>query len=463
MADLMLSVTYFGILLGLGIIAANLLKKARIPDTLFLLLIGLVLGPTLYMNPVVSQFVSISLVDVSLMGNIPDFLRILALIMVVFTSMFNLGLRAFKRVGNTALNIALVGVVFNTLVMGLVASMVFGLDIMFSFVLAAVLSGTGTAVIFAFEDSLKSTRKALNVLKVESILNSPLSVLFPVLILGLMSMSPGDIFEPMRYLGDFWVMVAVGVGVGAILGLAVTRVLHGMLKQYSALMLFAIALMTYALAENVGGSGMLAVAVAGLISGNAIKHRHDDVQMFDDHLSEMLRISVFTLLGAQITLFWNPVEFLMITLFFLIMFFMRPVFLFPALGRSRKKYDRREFLLMSFLTPRGISAAAMAPIVATAMIISGFPLLGDLILRIIFMVILMSVLSSTLVAVIAERGVNHKHKKKPEEPEQYQAAETSGGYGTGNPGTGQPETVPTPTQGYDLKEEHAKAFRALFD
>ncbi|MCK4714935.1 MAG: cation:proton antiporter, partial [Candidatus Aenigmarchaeota archaeon] len=377
MADLMLSVTYFGILLGLGIIAANLLKKARIPDTLFLLLIGLVLGPTLYMNPVVSEFISISLVDVSLMGNIPDFLRLLALIMVVFTSMFNLGLRAFKRVGNTALNIALVGVVFNTLVMGLVASMVFGLDIMFSFVLAAVLSGTGTAVIFAFEDSLKSTRKALNVLKVESILNSPLSVLFPVLILGLMSMSPGDIFEPMRYLSDFWVMVAVGVGVGAILGLAVSRVLHGMLKQYSALMLFAIALMTYALAENVGGSGMLAVAVAGLISGNVIKHRHDEVQNFDDHLSEMLRISVFTLLGAQITLFWNPVEFLMITLFFLIMFFMRPAFLFPALGRSRKNYDRREFLLMSFLTPRGISAAAMAPIVATALIVAGFPLIGD--------------------------------------------------------------------------------------
>jgi NhaP-type Na+/H+ or K+/H+ antiporter len=417
-----------------------------------------VLGPTLYMNPVVSQFISIRLVDVSLMGNIPDFLRLLALIMVVFTSMFNLGLRAFKRVGNMALNIALVGVVFNTFVMGLVANLVFGLDIMFSFILAAVLSGTGTAVIFAFEDSLKSTRKALNVLKVESILNSPLSVLFPVLFLGLMSMKSGEILEPMRHLSDFWVMVAVGVGAGAILGLAVSRVLHGMLKQYSALMLFAIALITYALAENVGGSGMLAVAVAGLISGNVIKHRHDEVQNFDDHLSEMLRISVFTLLGAQITLFWNPVEFLMIMMFFLIMFFIRPVFLFPVLGRSRKNYDRREFLLMSFLTPRGISAAAMAPIVATALLAAGFPLLGDMILRIIFMVILLSVLSSTLVAIIAERGVNHGCRKKPERPEQHQAAETGSGYGTESPGTTGP-----PAQGYDMKEEHARAFRALFD
>ena len=132
MADLVLSVTYFGILLGLGIIIANLLRKARIPDTFFLLLLGLLLGPTVYTHPAVTQFISATLVDVSLMGNIPDFLRLLALIMVVFTSMFNLGLRAFKSVGNMALNLAFVGIVFNTLVLGFVANFIFGFDLIFS-------------------------------------------------------------------------------------------------------------------------------------------------------------------------------------------------------------------------------------------------------------------------------------------------------------------------------------------
>jgi NhaP-type Na+/H+ and K+/H+ antiporter len=41
-----------------------------------------------------------------------------------------------------------------------------------------------------------------------------------------------------------------------------------MLSEYSSLILFAIALITYALAENVGGSGILAVAICGLVAGN---------------------------------------------------------------------------------------------------------------------------------------------------------------------------------------------------
>jgi cell volume regulation protein A len=411
MADLMLAVTYFGILLGLGIFVANLLKKAKIPDTFFLLILGLILGPTVYLNPVVQQYISISLVDVGLMGNIPDFLRILALILVVFTSMFNLGLRAFRRVGNMALNIALAGVVFNTLVMGLVANLIFGFDLVYSFILAAVLAGTGTGVIFAFESALKGARKALNIVKVESILNSPLSVLMPFLLLDILILNSGDVLEPMRYLSTFWMMIAVGAGTGLILGLSVTRIFKGMLKQYTPLMLFSVALITYALAENVGGSGMLAVAVAGLIAGNFMRKRDEEIQNFDDHLSEMLRISVFTLLGAQVTLFLDMTEFLYILIFFLIMFFIRPVFLFPVLGKERKRFSREDFLVMSFITPRGLSAAAMAPIVAVWLIGAGFDAMAGRIMNIIFMVILLSVMFSTIVAYITERK-DEKDRKR---------------------------------------------------
>ncbi len=412
MADLVLSVTYFGILLGLGIIVANLLKKVRIPDTFFLLLLGLLLGPTLYLNPAVTGYISTTLVDVSQMGNVPDFLRTLALIMVVFTGTFNLGLRTFQRFGSLAVKVAVAGVLFNTVVMGIIANALFGFDLIYSFLMAAVISGTCTSVVFAFEGSLKKAINTLNVIKVESILNSPLSVLLPIIFLDLVAIEPGAIIDPMHYLNQFWVMIAVGAGAGLILGIGITRVLKGMLREYSALMLFAVALITYALAENVGGSGMLAVAVAGLISGNYIRERHDEVQQFDDHLSEMLRISVFTLLGAQVTLFIGLEEFLTILMFFLIMFFIRPVFLFPALGRERKEFDKNDFLLMSFVTPRGLSAAAIAPIVAGALIAAGSVDVAGRVMNIIFLVIMLSVLFSTAAALLVGRRI----RERPEEP-----------------------------------------------
>jgi len=67
-----------------------------------LLLLGLVLGPTLLTSPLVTQYLSIPPVDVSQMGNIPDFLRSLALILVVFTGTFNLSLKTFKQASTTS-------------------------------------------------------------------------------------------------------------------------------------------------------------------------------------------------------------------------------------------------------------------------------------------------------------------------------------------------------------------------
>lgn len=413
MVDLTLTVAYFGFLLGLGILLANLLKKKKIPDTFFLLLLGLVLGPTLYLNPYVMYYVNVTLVDVSLMGAIPDFLRLLALIFVVFTGTFNLGFRVFKRFSNVSVNLALVGVIFNTIVLGTIAHFLFGLEIVYSFLMAAVISGTCTGVVFAFEDVLKGSRKAMNILKVESIFNSPLSVLLPIIFLGLVAIEPGALFEPMKYVSQFWLMIAAGVGTGIILGLAVSKILKSVIKQYTALLLFAVAIITYALAEMVGGSGMLAVAICGLIAGDLAIPGRKEVNRFDDHLSELLRISVFTLLGAQVALLMSPYELLTAFVFFLIAFFIRPVFLIPMLGKRRKELDRRDMILLSFVTPRGLSAAAMAPIVAAALLAAGQPeAVATKIVNIIFIVIILSILFSSVVAGFLGRMKPEKEKLK---------------------------------------------------
>ena len=321
-------------------------------------------------------------------------------------------MRAFKRFSNTGVNLAIVGVIFNTVVIGLVAHLLFGMELVFAFLLAAIVSGTGVSVIFTFEDVLKGSKRAINILKIESIFNSPLSVLLPMVFLGLVAMEPGALFEPMQHLSNFWLMLAAGVGTGIIMGLAVSKILKSVMKQYTALLLFAIALITYALAEMVGGSGLLAVAICGLIAGDLVIPGRRDVERFDDHLSELLRISVFTLLGASVSLFMSPQQFIITIIFFLIVFFIRPVFLLPTLGKKRKEFSRKDLVLLSFVTPRGISAAAMAPLAATALIVAGQPeTIATQIINITFMVILLSILFSTVVAAFVHRVQEPKGKK----------------------------------------------------
>jgi cell volume regulation protein A len=185
-------------------------------------------------------------------------------------------------------------------------------------------------------------------------------------------------------------------------GLAVSKLMKGMLSQYSSLILFAIALITYALAENVGGSGILAVAVCALVAGNFgfPEKEREVVNTFDDQFSEMLRISIFTLLGAQVMLILDPGQLLLGFVFFLTIFLVRPLFLIPLLGKERGQYSKKDVIVMSFIAPKGDSEAALAPLVAATLIGAGAVAAGNQIMNIIFIVILFSILFSTLVAMI---------------------------------------------------------------
>jgi cell volume regulation protein A len=310
----------------------------------------------------------------------------------------------FKKYSNLTLKLAFLGIIINTIIIGLAASFLFGLDLGLAMLLGAVLSGTETGVIVAFQRSLAKSKEALSIINVESIFNSPFSVLIPLMVLDLIMITPGAMIEPMKYMSQFWLMITAGVGTGIIVGLGVTKVFKGALKEYTPLMLLAIALISYALATGVGGSGMLAVAVCGLVAGNFSIHGKEEKEgiiQFQDQFSEMLRIAVFTLLGAQVSLLMTLPEFGLVLAFFLISVASRPLMLLLMMGDLKKKFSTKDILIMSFIAPRGLSSAAMIPILFGAVVTAGRPELGSMMVNAVFLFILMSVVFSSVVAKIA--------------------------------------------------------------
>ncbi len=59
MSDALVAITYFAILFGLGVLVANFFKKKHIPDSIFIIALGLLLGPTVLGNPAIAQYVKI--------------------------------------------------------------------------------------------------------------------------------------------------------------------------------------------------------------------------------------------------------------------------------------------------------------------------------------------------------------------------------------------------------------------
>ena len=395
MPDMVLIVSYFAFLLGFGVLVANLMKKVKIPDTVFLLLIGLICGPTIWKNPAVAQYLQFTIVDVDAMSVVPEFLRTLALVLIVFTGAFNMSFSELKRVSSISIKLAFLVVILNTIVLGAIAKLIFGFGMVPSLLIGATISGTDASVVFTFEHLLKKQADILTILKMESIINSPLAVLIPFLFLSFLEAAPTEVLVPTVYISQFWLMIAAGVGGGLVIGFAVASILDRMLEEYTPLLLFALALLTYGLVEAVGGSGMLAAAVSGCIIGNTAFAHKKATERFHSEISDMLRIAIYTLLGAQVFLDLNPLLILAEIIFVVLVFAVRPIFI-TFLARDVEA-DYESMTLLKWVAPRGISAAAMAPIVAIA-------LGNQQIMNIVFMVILFSVLFSTVTANLVRTG-----------------------------------------------------------
>jgi cell volume regulation protein A len=418
-----LSVTYFAILLGVGVLIASALRKRNIPDTVFLMLLGLLLGPTVFSNPIVTQYIHLEMVDVSQMGVIPDFFRILALVLMVFVGTFNLKFSIFKKFSGPSLRLAFGGVILNTIFVGFVANLMFGFDLVLGMLIGAVLGGTDYSVLYVFERAFSKSKNALTILKVESIFNDPAGVLVVILALTMLTISPGAQLEPIKYLSEFWMMITVGVGTGLLVGLGAGYVIKQTRKEYMPLMFFAIALVTYALSVGVGGEGMTAVAVCGLVAGNFSfgekKEEKLSIMRFEDQFSELLRIAVFTLLGAQVALVMGLGELALILVFFTFVVLFRPLFVLLMIWKRRSEFSRREILVMGFVAPRGVAGAALIPIVTAAVVTMGRPEIAARMFNVTFIVIMLSIIFGTIVVRIAamerfqEKAGEKKHKKVP--------------------------------------------------
>ena len=402
MSDASIAITYFAVLFGLGVIVANYFKKRHIPDSIFLIFLGLILGPTVLGNPAIAQYIKIDAIDIGAMGPIPDFLRTFALIMIVFAGMFSLGLQAFKKNSDTSIKFAVLGVVFNTILLGVAAHFIFGLDWVFAFLLGGVISGTADAIIFTFDSILdRDYRRVMNVLKAEAIFNSPICILIPLVFLDLVTLQAGALIEPMAYFSKFVLMMVAGLGTGILLGLGFSKFVTRMTEDFIVLFMIAISLLTYATSEYVGGSGILAVAICGLIVGDMGFKEKDYAKKFDNHFSEMLRIAVFMFLGAQVTLAFGLSDIIPILLFFTAIVLARPLFVILVLGKEGKSYTKQEKFVMSFMGARGIDSAAMMPIVAGVLVAAGQGAAAASMMNMVVIVIILTVVFSTLMAKYA--------------------------------------------------------------
>ena len=239
------------ILLLIASIVAIVARRLRLPYTVGLVLIGLLLS---VLSPVA---IKIS----------PQIILALLVPPLVFEAAFHLNLDHLRRDFSLILLLALPGVILTTLLVGGVVAAGTGLAIQTALVFGALVSATDPVAVVALFRRLGVPRRLQVLLEGESLFNDGTAIVMFNLMLSIALAGKFSLSESLR---QFLTVAGGGVLIGITLGIVFSRTI-GRIDDplVETTLTTVLAFGSYLLAEYFHVSGVLAVVAAGIVNGNA--------------------------------------------------------------------------------------------------------------------------------------------------------------------------------------------------
>ena len=387
----------------LGIAAIALLGAAcqwlawrmRLPAILFLLLIGILIGPATgwldpdaLMGPLLFPFVSLSVA------------------VILFEGSLTLRFKEIRGLEGVVRRFVTSGVLVTWMVATLAARLIAGLDWQLATLFGAIMVVTGPTVIMPMLRTVRPSARVAGILRWEGIVVDPIGALLAVLVLEFI-VSAGSGHALSATLPIFLETIAAG----AVVGLAAGYLLGEALRRdwlpvylYNPITLAAV-FCAFALADTLAEeSGLLAVTVMGIYLGNRKGVPIEEILEFKESLSLLLVTVLFILLAARLdfaglqTLGWGVVG-----VFLAIQFLARPLQVLYCTWGSTLPWGERA--LLSWIAPRGIVAAAVTALFALQLEQRGFAQ-AELLVPLAFAVIIGTVVLQSLTAGPLARVLN---------------------------------------------------------
>lgn len=392
--------TDIAIILLVGIIIALISNKINISKILLLLIAGLIISKITYYGEKLFQFPPIFITSLAL----------LALVMIVFDSTSRFKWKEFDVYTLKALKLTIIFLIMNLLFLSIATALLFDVkDAFILLIFSSIMVGTSPDVVLS---QIKETKyKVVELLKIESILNTPLTVLLPFIILSLKQTLPTKtiiLSEILNQLKPFTMQFVTGIGAGVLIGLILSKFMR---KRYSEtlspLALFTAALMTYILAEQLGGNGVLAVSVMGLFFGNIYIKQKEQLYSFSSVFGNSLLILVFILIGIGTELpFESGVFWLKSSALFFIYLIIRYVSV--ALSVWKENYSPKEKIFLTLMIPKGIGVAVVVFTLGSYAL--NIIWLNEM-LQIVVVFMLYSIVFSTIVSKFLHKFLKTEHQK----------------------------------------------------
>ena len=368
-----------GALLVLGLLASLLAGRLRVPGLVLVLGVGMAFGTDgtgwIHFGDDFEDY------------ELAQRIGIIALALILFEGGLDAGWREIRPVLGPSVSLALLGTLLTAILTGLVAAWLFDLSTVEGLLVGSILSATDGAAIFALLRDSTLRRRLARTLEGEAGLNDAVAVLLVVGFIGWIT-EPGYGLREMvvLFLSQLVLGVAVGMGVGwaAVHAFKRARLPTAGLYPVASVAVGAVA---FGGADTIGGSGFIAVYLAGLWLGSASIPAKRTVTSFHQGLAWVAQLVMFFVLGVLVfPSELGPIAAQGTVLALALVFLARPVA--TAAATAFAGYTTAERAVLSWAGLRG----AVPVVLATFPVIDDVP--GSLGL---FNIVFFAVLLSTLV------------------------------------------------------------------
>ena len=371
----------------IGIIAQVLARHLRLPGIVVLLVAGVGLGPD-----------GLGWIDPEALGDGLLLIVQLAVAVVLFEGGLNLEISRLRREQAPIRRLVVLGAVVTMLGAAAFLLLLFPVSLFHALLFGSLVIVTGPTVIGPLVQNLRLRPRVATVLEAEGVLIDPIGAIVAVLMLEL-ALAPG-LGSVAAEGAELFFRLFFGLAAGAVGGLAIAWLLRvrGLVPEglENVLVLSCVLLLFQSCEEVVSESGILAVAIAGVVVGNLRSRVDRDLREFKDQISVLLIGMLFVLLAADVRLEevrqlgWRG-----LAVVGALVFVVRPLGVWLCTRGSELSIAERAFV--AWLAPRGIVAAALASMAAGALGAAGLPG-GDELRAMVFLTIASTVLLAGVTA-----------------------------------------------------------------
>jgi len=389
-----------GLAMALGMLSQVIARKFHLPGIVVLLAAGVLFGPDGF-NWILPES----------LGPALHIIVGFAVAVILFEGGMNLRISRIKREESAIRGLITIGALI-TLVGGTLSTLVFlGWDFRTSILFGTLIIVTGPTVISPLLKRVRIHHGVSTVLEAEGILLDAIGAIVAVVALEV-ALSPSGlslikgVFHIISRLAVGAVLGIIGGGLLTLLFRIRRLVPEGLENVFILSWVFALFQISNTVSPE---SGIAAVTVAGMTIGNSNTYIHRELLEFKEQLTVLMIGMLFILLAADVRI--TDIQLLglkgVLTVLFL-MIVIRPLSVF--LSTVNTDLDTRHKLLLSWIAPRGIVAAAVASLFAFEMNQHGYD--GTQLRALVFLLITMTVLSAGLTGGWVSSMLNLRRKSE---------------------------------------------------